>query len=165
MNQLELRLSTHDPDSDGNSYLIVEILVDRSAIVNFGGLATDLNEFERSLKLTGSFYIITCWCGDPGCAGISEAVHVQHEGTVVRWRLVSPKPARTFVFAQENYQAVLANVISQGKRLIDSLRSSSSKTLVVTPNWNVRFFCREAPTSSEQCQGEPSAAPADGDIS
>jgi hypothetical protein len=55
VNQLELRLTVHGVGNDGNSYPVVDILVDGAAIATFDAYATDLDELGRRLAGSGDF--------------------------------------------------------------------------------------------------------------
>jgi hypothetical protein len=148
LNQLDLQLKAHKSESDELSYLVVEIVVDGEIIANFNAFATDLIEFERSTREPGDYFIITCWCGDPLCAGVGAPVHVRHEKMVVHWRLASPAPARDLAFTLENYRTALAHARRQIERILSYLRRSRVTTLDFVPNRNLFLVFPEASTGT-----------------
>jgi hypothetical protein len=57
-----------------------------------------------STHLSDEFYIFTCDCGSPGCAGIRAGVDVVHEDGLVVWRMRGNKPRRLLVFDHGQYR-------------------------------------------------------------
>lgn len=47
----------------------------------------------ESFFTPGDYYLLTCSCGEPGCAGLSEPFHVAHlEDGIIYWHFVQPEP-------------------------------------------------------------------------
>ncbi|MBN1318987.1 MAG: hypothetical protein JXA42_26125 [Anaerolineales bacterium] len=139
MNQLDVRLKAHHDNIDAIDHLVVEIKIDRELMVDFDYYATDYGQLLKSIDQDGEFYILTCWCGFPGCAGIKRGIEVRHEGDVVYWRVLNPRPERRFVFRREAYQQAIRCAIEQGNRLIAYLVSSYSRPLSLVPGQNSQF--------------------------
>ncbi len=121
MNKIELRLKAHS-HNDGITYLILEIKVDGKLLTDFECYATDLDALTRSIESDGEFFIITCWCGIPECAGIKQGLKICHENNFTYWQVHQPEPKRAFVFEHTAYEQAIREVIKQGTHLIDYLR-------------------------------------------
>ncbi len=139
MNQLTLRLKAHGQDDDID-YLIVEIEIDGNVLTNFDVYATDLHELIRSSERAGEYFILTCWCGYPGCAGIRRGIQVRHEHGNIFWHLAEPGPKKRFVFSQSAYRQAIQECIKQGKRSITYRRKANKKPFTITPPLNEQFF-------------------------
>jgi len=72
-----------------------------------GGLYLNYVELVKSAFLPGKYDIITCSCGESGCAGIFELVTVTHDGDRIVWHLVEPGPERWFEFSKDQYRSAL----------------------------------------------------------
>lgn len=135
-NQLTIQFkSTSDPETNDPG-LVVMVKINQQLLVDFAyyGLTTSLPELVRSIDKAGEFFIITCVCGDPGCAGIRQGIQVTHAKNQVLWRYqpLWPDPAtqpellevtangrpewvvrglkfppKTFVFDQDEYKQTI----------------------------------------------------------
>lgn len=47
-------------------------------------------DLAMSVGMTGQHFVFTCSCGDPGCVGIDEGIHVTHTEREVRWKVRNP---------------------------------------------------------------------------
>ncbi len=139
MNKLELKLKAHS-HSDGIDYLVLEIKVEGQLLVDFEYYTSDLAALMQSIESNGEFFIITCWCGIPECAGINLGVKVRHEDKVTYWQVQQPEPQRSFVFKRAAYEQAIQEVVKQGNRLINYLASSGNRQIEITPELNKRFF-------------------------
>jgi hypothetical protein len=45
----------------------------------------DAQAFEDSLKTPGTYFIYSCSCGIPGCAGYEYGIQVSHDGDSIMW--------------------------------------------------------------------------------
>lgn len=50
----------------------------------------DLFALAKSCQLSGEFFIATCSCGEPGCAGIDEGIKVTHFYDSILWQVPEP---------------------------------------------------------------------------
>jgi hypothetical protein len=129
MNQFALGLRIEVED-DGRPFGIAEIQIDRKPLVNFGYYATDLQALVRSINEARSFFIVTCWCGDPLCAGIKYPVNVYQSKDSIQWSIRLPRSERrTYVFQREQYQTA----IEQGIRRIREARKRGKITGIAPP--------------------------------
>jgi len=118
MNRLKVRtrVSREGEYKFGGTYvdrsLWTEILVDDELLLDFEGLwlAVDLGQLALSLQGDGEFFILTCTCGVPGCAGLESGVQVTHDHKNVHWVVREPGPTRALVFDGEAY----AQAVQQG---------------------------------------------------
>jgi hypothetical protein len=143
MNELKLRMKVQEPisqDGDGFDYLVVEIKVDDQLLADFSYYASDLGSLMQSTERNGSFYILTCWCGDPNCAGLDKGISVRYKEGFVYWEIGKPDPPRSFKFEYEAYSREIHGVIEQGNRLIRNLASTSERRIEIVPDRNEEFF-------------------------
>lgn len=87
-------------------------------------LAIDLTELAKSLDGDGEYFVITCACGDAGCAGINEGIQVSHAHNTVRWR-VHPwgngqELEKVFTFQAEAYRAAVKHGLRQFLELYEN---------------------------------------------
>ncbi len=81
------------------------------------GLAVDLYELFKSTKRNGRYFILTCSCGMPDCAGIEQGITVRHHRDEVRWMikdrgLVNNAPVH-FTFDSALYKREVRNALQQ----------------------------------------------------
>ncbi len=134
MNHLKIR-SFVDQDEHEKT-IVTEILVDDQPLTNFAeqGLSTDLPALQQSINQDGEFYIVTCWCGHPGCAGIREGIKVAYEEPNIHWVVRGIGPTRTFYFDKQEYETA----IKQGIRQLQYVMKD--KSLGVAPEINKSYF-------------------------
>lgn len=93
VNQFELRVHVANPSRDIGTpvepYLITEIWIDGAHLDEPHPIHLPL--LIQSLHEPGAYDIFTCDCGEAGCAGIFEGIHVTHEGELVRWDFRRPQ--------------------------------------------------------------------------
>lgn len=53
-------------------------------------LVLDLIALVQTCQCSGEFYIFSCGCGEPMCAGINDGIHVEHLPDAVIWRFYEP---------------------------------------------------------------------------
>jgi hypothetical protein len=99
--------------------LQTEIRVDNHLLYDFTRfwLGVDLCELGRSLRWDGEYYIITCSCGEAGCAGIRRGVDVYREGNKVYWVIYEPGPERTFIFDEQAYHKAVDTALAEFRDL------------------------------------------------
>lgn len=139
MNKLELQSKIYRFDHDDNLYFVSIILVDGEPIADFSYYATSLTELKNSLKHNGNYFILTCWCGVPDCAGIDWGIQVIHHQNTVKWTITQPKPHRIFTFSANDYKTVITKGIEQIKQDLANLwftetRKQNNK-LEIVPRW------------------------------
>lgn len=75
-----------------------EILIDGQSVSS--GYCIDMRSVVESFFTPGDYYILTCSCGEPGCAGLFEPFHVAHLGDgIIHWHFVHPEPEREAYFS------------------------------------------------------------------
>ena len=121
MNSLAIQ-AQFDPESKN---LYAEIMIDDQPLVNpkRDDLAIDLVELNKTLEQGGEFFIITCTCGDAGCAGIERGVQVHHESAMVQWqfsvRQADSSNVRTVFFVYADYLAAIRQGLAQFAELYE----------------------------------------------
>jgi len=64
------------------------------------GYCIDLAALLRSFEAAGEHFILTCSCGEPGCAGLFVPFQVvHHDDKLIHWRIEQPEPEREFYFS------------------------------------------------------------------
>jgi hypothetical protein len=121
VNVIDIRLEKKLPVSpEGRpypeTYCVFVTYVDGQPIANFDHDATDMRNLIDSCITSGELFILTCWCGDPGCAGIEQGITVRHDGGKIYWHV--PYPSREFIFESVAYKTAVADSIDQAKRVI-----------------------------------------------
>ena len=81
---------------------------------HFSGYHISAEALMASTWLNDEFYIFTCECGSPECAGIKSGVDVVHEGGLVVWRIRGIRPRRVVVFDSQQYCREILEKIRAG---------------------------------------------------
>lgn len=127
-----------EDEDDGFLYLVPQLIVDETEIVDLDGAALDLAELQRSVDRDGEFFIFTCWCGDPGCGGINAGVCVSHKGDIVTWevpQLVGVGRSQ-FTFLRSTLIAALENGVAEARELFFQTQQTTEKKLEIVPDIN-----------------------------
>ncbi|MGI0481499.1 hypothetical protein ACN4EE_11995 [Geminocystis sp. CENA526] len=139
MNKLELQSKIYRFDNDDNLYFVSIILVDGDSIVDFFYYATSLTELKDSLENNGKYFILTCWCGVPDCAGIEQGIQVTHYQNTVTWTITQPKPHRIFTFYADDYKTIITEGIAKIKQDLANLcltkTGEKNDKLEIVPRW------------------------------
>ena len=87
------------------------------------GYATDFIELACSGVSDGDYFLLTCGCGEPGCAGLTEPIEVRSDEEKVYWHVIQPAPERWFTFTKSDYRKELKRMVTSVFEL--SKRSAS----------------------------------------
>ena len=79
-----------DIESDGSKYLSVILVVNNKRLVDIDKYGIDARALNSSIKNNGDYFIITCHCGDHGCAGIEKGIKVKIDTEYVYWDIYEP---------------------------------------------------------------------------
>jgi len=117
MNRLEVQ-SRVDPSLNG---VVTELLVDGQLLSDFkkDSLSVDLSALKTATEQSGDFYIVTCICGYPSCAGIKQGIRIDHIGGCVYWVGRILDETQTFTFGLEEFRIAVKHGIEQLKRLLE----------------------------------------------
>ena len=127
MNKIGLTFVFEEENTDGNmeKYLVPNLTVDDYLINE--DFALDLRELANSCRFDGEHFILTCGCGEPGCAGIFDGFYVTQHDDTVSWRIGSPvrreyqkqRPPNysdpEYVFDRKQYFEAIAGGIEDAK--------------------------------------------------
>ena len=107
--RLEIQITEHDQDPpydrDWRGLLHVDgVILNTSYSIDYIALA-------KSAITSGEYYILTCGCGDTGCAGIDEPISVVHDSGRILWHITDPLPERRFEFSKDEYSSVILEVL------------------------------------------------------
>jgi hypothetical protein len=107
----ELKIRAHleqEYDTLPLPYVWVELLVDDEPLLEyFQHYAIDLQSLVSSQYSPGDYFIITCTCGLPQCAGITKPIVVTHDGEIIQWVVKSIHPVETYQFDRIQYQTAI----------------------------------------------------------
>ena len=106
MNELSLDLAVSKEDAKGVD-VVCEARVDGVSIANPRRYSIALSHLRASADAPGSYFLITCSCGDAGCAGIELPVEVTHTPGFINWEILEPRPERLFSFEEHAYRATI----------------------------------------------------------
>lgn len=89
INKLNFQISYKDStwDKTTTRHIILKIMIDNIEYSSWGYSFTSLFD---SISKDGEYYIFTCSCGTPGCAGIFNGVIVIHEENHIIWKVPDP---------------------------------------------------------------------------
>ncbi|MCO6046764.1 hypothetical protein NG895_22940 [Aeoliella sp. ICT_H6.2] len=96
----------------------------------------DLAQLKSSLNNDGTFFIWTCSCGAPGCAGMFDGVRVSHRGDVTNWHDIDCK--RKYTFKSQDLRDAYVRGIIDG---VEKLNARSN--LEPVPDQNGPAYCEE----------------------
>jgi len=81
-----------------------------------------LSNLIDSLYIEGNHDIFICQCGDSGCAGIAEGVHVSFDKDLIRWKARDPMSVSGYEnYDQWNAAARTTHYSFNRKAMIDSI--------------------------------------------
>ena len=96
--------------------VLLELSVD-TFTPGFGGALVDITALIASSIDSDEYYLFTCSCGYPGCAGIDGGIEVVHEDELVVWRDHDSKPMRVAVFNRKEYRSEIFSKVRQALAL------------------------------------------------
>ena len=102
-------------------------------------LSVDLSELAQAALESGAFYIVTCICGYPNCAGIKERIRIDHAVGRVHWQGRILGEEQTLAFDRDEFQAAVGRGIEQLKQLM------ARHDLEVSPEINKHVYGGTAP--------------------
>ncbi len=118
INRLELRFTPRIAN-EGSIYLVIEAYIDGEQLVGVDQYSIDVPfGLLPSVERNGYWYIVSCSCGDPGCAGIFSGVEVKHREGRITWHLLEPGPMRDFRFDADQYRGEVYRLIENGRMAI-----------------------------------------------
>lgn len=107
--------------------LYVELEIGALLLVNYDryDLGVDLVELAQSVESSGEYFVVTCSCGDAGCAGIDDGIAVAHDAATVRWQFphAGYRPhlaGQVFTFDRAAYAATIRRGLRAFMRLYAS---------------------------------------------
>ena len=69
----------------------------------------------------GEFYVFTCSCGFPECAGVFEGIRVYHRDGKTLWITTGLKPREVFIFNTEDYQDAIVGGLMEAAEAVPVL--------------------------------------------
>jgi hypothetical protein len=108
---------------DGKPFLFTIVEINGWPLVDFehDDLGIDLVELVKTIDNDGEYYVITCTCGDAGCAGITKGIHVINKHGTFQWLIHNSSKDvevdRNFTFNAEEYIAAIEHGLIQFLKL------------------------------------------------
>jgi hypothetical protein len=121
MKLFELKTGTFYCSEDRQTSIEAKLYIDRKLIADSEKewLTIDLLELEKTIKSDGEYFIITCICGNPDCAGITQVIKVWRDTTTIHWKDFSHYPEKQYYrFDFEDYKHQINNALKQLSKLI-----------------------------------------------
>lgn len=126
MNQFEVviqEVAGRGPDGLPRPDVEIELLIDGEVPTELASVCIEPCALIASSLRDGEFFIGTCGCGEPGCAGVWHGIQVQHVNGITQWGVPipyvrakgdssPPKPALMFEFSTSSYLTEVAKVKS-----------------------------------------------------
>ena len=125
-NRLDLRYAVEwfpgEAGEQPEPLLVPDLRVDDHALLE--GFTMDLRELVASTRRNGEFWIFTCGCGEPGCAGIEEPVRILHCPEEVVWQIprairgrFDEDSFREYAFNRTAYFDAVREALARAKQL------------------------------------------------
>lgn len=128
---------------DGVDFIVVCLSVNSEPLADFSYYAVDLDELVRSQSEDGEVFLLTCWCGQPSCAGIYRGVQVWHETAKVHWLIPEPDAPKEYMFNQAALEAALAMLRKEIRSFVAERMYSNKAPYEIVPMQNEPFFSLE----------------------
>ncbi len=139
MNTLSLEVAVEFED-DKKVHVFCDARVDGTAVADPLRHSISLAELRESAVASGPCYLITCSCGNAGCAGIEKPVEVTHSGSTIEWNISEPAPQRHFSFEAEAYRSVIQEAMRSFPLATAKIERVTSKQASPTPRGEEEFF-------------------------
>ncbi len=91
--------------------------------------AVEIRELAKSASASGEFFIFTCGCGSPQCAGIERRVTVVSNDGITVWKGYGLRPRRVFVFDTQSYRQEILRVAHEFVRCFKQLSADQVERL------------------------------------
>lgn len=102
----ELKISLTGPHDQYDDRIPQTYAITQAVLINGKNIAPknpiDLRQLAKSCQLSGEFFIVTCGCGEPGCAGIEDGIRVSHFTDRICW--IVPEPISVSNLTDEEYK-------------------------------------------------------------
>jgi hypothetical protein len=109
-----IQFSLVSDDESEPSGLEPELVVDGRVLTAFEYGPVDLSQLDQSLRGDGTYFVWTCECGDPGCAGYFEGVEVRHRDGCVDWKSCQTR----YSFYADELRQAMADAVSECRRML-----------------------------------------------
>lgn len=114
-------------------------MVNGEPVADSSYIATSLSALRDSCRHAGEHYILTCWCGAAGCAGIQGGVQVKHSPDSVSWLITEPS-RHHFTFARDAYVDSVEGAVRTALERLAELRSGGAPQAELVPAVDERLL-------------------------
>ena len=118
MNTLSVRNELQTSKYCTEKLLVSCIDVDGTPLNDFTRVVTDLQQLQISTRQSGTFFILTCTCGDAGCAGFFRGILVQHTETTIEWSILDHPSRLRLIFDATAYRSAVERGIADAKEML-----------------------------------------------
>lgn len=138
MNQFEVKLT---PDyrelTDKKLYLAFDLTIDGVSPLQNSDDDFDIYEFIMSTRKDGKYFIWTCSCGVPGCAGYFTGIDVRIEGDITYW--IDHDLDKSYSFSTNNLRTKALMLEDEIKKWNSHAKSIDTE-LNIWPSWSMEYL-------------------------
>jgi hypothetical protein len=138
MNQIEVNIT---PDyreiADKKLYLAFRLQIDGGSPLQNTDDDFDIVEFILSTRKDGNYFIWTCSCGVPGCAGYLNGIEVRTKEAVTCW--VDRDLDKSYSFGSASLREKALALESEIKKWHSHAKSIGAE-LNIWPSWSMQYL-------------------------
>ncbi len=135
-----LYFGLHPYAHDGVDFMVVSLSINSETLADFSYYAIDLEELVRSQSEDGEVFLLTCWCGQPSCAGIYRGVQVWHEAADIHWLVPEPDAPKEYVFEKAALETALSVLRKEIRGFVAERIYTNKAPYKIVPMQNEPFF-------------------------
>ena len=125
MDHLEIVVGISPKSGNIDETVVAEVSINGRPFVP-DDLAADMTALAATLDGAGEYFVVTCQCGDPGCAGMQTGVQVAEGAGEVSWTIRDwggrERPGAEYRFDSEQYRAEIQRAL---RSFLDLMTSQS----------------------------------------
>lgn len=138
MNQFEVKLT---PDyrelHDEKLYLVFELTIDGMSPLEASDDDFDIYEFIMSTQKDGKYFIWTCACGVPGCAGYFNGIEVRTEDEITYW--IDKDLDKSYSLSTKDLRTKALMLEDEIKKWNAHAKSIGAQ-LNIWPSWSIEYL-------------------------
>lgn len=113
--QFDIKLEPYPSQPEGKMQLGIEAWINGQEVTPWWNLPLDFDALRESIWNDGAYFIWTCSCGIPECAGLKQPIRVVHSTDRISW-LGAPPPIAAFGelhFDKQEYAKAIHRALEQ----------------------------------------------------
>jgi len=128
--------SGHDIN-EGKLFVKVNLLIDGICPLQCNDDDFDIGELINSVKRDGTYFIWTCSCGTPGCAGYFKGITVEEYNCYTLW--TDSDLNKKYKFKTEELKAEIQSLYDEVLKW-DKIAISRNEELNILPSWTMKYL-------------------------